>query len=180
MMDEALLNRKILDGRFEELINQVRECYEWLEKFELERQAGWDLLYPFENLKARIQKLIYLYSDLFARYVKYDVFARYVKYDERVPDEAIVKLRKDLSSFISFLISDDLARALNDPENKSGEIINAVAQIRTFLSYVTTVLEQTVIDISERVPRKFVEHALKNAGLVPTFKELKKIKEETA
>ena len=171
MMNEELLNRKILDGRFEELINQIRECYEWLEKFELERQAGWDLLYPFENLKAKIQKLIYLYSD---------IFARYVKYDERVPDEAIVKLRKDLSSFISFLISDDLARALNDPEHKGGEIINAVAQIRTFLSYVTTVLEQTVIDISERVPQKFVEHALKNAGLVPTFKELKKIKEETA
>ena len=156
-----LINKKIFNEKFCKVIEQLEQCYSWLENYRADIKKGWDPVFDFQYLRSSTQRLIYLFSDLFKQY--------------STEDEKTQALDEDLKNFVTFMLSSELARALNEPEDRKGEISNAVAQIETFLSYVGTVLENTAKDIEEEVPQKFIEHSLRNVGLVPKFEKLKEI-----
>ena len=159
----SLTDAKIFNSKYVRVIQQLEHCLEWSRQYDIDREAGWDVVYPFEMIRSNTLQLIYLFSDLFKAYAN---------------SEQGKALDEDLKKFSEFLLSADLARALNSPEDKKGDISTAISQIRMFFNYVRVVLEETKRDIEEEVNRKFVEHCLRNAGLVPSFEKLKKVEEK--
>jgi len=155
------VNKYIFEGRFEDILRKLNECEIWTNRFYRAVEEDWDLTQPFVYLRKNTQELIYMFSDLFKRYC-----------DDTDKKQA---LDEDLKAFVTYIFSMNIARSLNDPHHLKGDLINAVAQIQQFLEYVKVIFKSIISDVEEYIPEKLVEHALRNAGLVPKFEELKKI-----
>jgi len=166
MNTEDLIDRRVFTNEFRKILEQLRICEEWKRRFDVDLEGGWDAKMSFEGLRDETEKLIFLFSD---------VFKSICGEDKR---EKWLKLDTDLSNIVKFMWAPDLAGVLNNPEREPGKIRTAVNQIAMFLKYVKIVMERTLEDVEKKIPDKFVEHALRNAGIIPTFKELRKEEEK--
>jgi len=161
---ETIMEKRMFSHTFKRLLFQLKECDEWYNKFWLEQRIGGNFIEPFEKLRQETQELIFLFSNIFKTYSS--------------DTEHISAINKDLTAFMSYIFNPDLGRRLNEPDRFVGEITTTVQQIGTFLRYVKIVMERTIEDVENKIPKKFVEHSLKNAGIIPSFKELRKAEEK--
>ena len=159
---EEIIDRRIVSRKeFKELLNQLKICYRFYDRFWRELNLGWDIREPFENLRREVQSLIFRFSNLYKTYCK--------------DNNKINALNEDLRNFLFFMFHEDLSRRLNNPSEYYGEISTAVQQIGNLLEYIKIIFERIIEDFDDKFPQKFVEHAQRNAGIIPSFEKLRKL-----
>ena len=164
MSIDDLISAKVFTKEFKRILEQLRVCEEWRDRFMAEFQTGWKPRMAFEKLREETHKLLLMFSDVFKTYCK----------DENVYN----KLNTDLTNFLNFMWNRELGRDLTYMDIRQGEILTALDQISSMLNYIKVVMENTLEDIREVMPHKFVKHALRNVGIFPQFKMLKSVKVE--
>jgi len=145
----------------EDLLMKIKKCGEDLHDFNVSVERGEDLIMPFTRLRMHVQELAYSFSEIFKKYA--------------TPNE-FDAVNTDILNFKSYLFTEEIGRYLADSLSKGrGELVNIVSKIQDFLSYLKIVIDSVSKDVENTIPQKFREHALKNAGLIPKFKEMKEL-----
>lgn len=158
------MRREIFINEFKDLLEQLEYCEEWRKRLETDAEKHLDISIPFIKLRGQAIILLYKFAELVRKYA-----------EECGKKEASTALDEDLKNFVTSLHSLPVAGALNDPERRRGDIMNAASSIEQFLYYLRVVFESVSRDVDREIPKKFVEHSLRNAGLVPRFEKLKEI-----